>query len=516
MTAPLFSRAQRFIVAWLALLPTLPFLSVLSLGSLHWRALPRQFQLIFAVMATTQMIAAALSPSPLLSLALAAGRLLLVLALIGAGHRLQTAQLRWALVGLGVVYVTAYADALLGQRSASLLTIRLLHPFLTPPSLGLAGAAGVLLAVAASGAALWWRLPVGLLALSVCVLSGSRSPLLGLLVGLLVILTARRRRWAALLVGGLAFLALTAAGTLSTNSVLERYASISNTDRDLIWNNTLSVIQPHLWSGVGPYQLGGFLQPPGQSCELWPSLTARGVGCPLAVQHLQGAWLIAHNLMLHQLAETGLIGTLGYALLLGLAVPLMLRSSLPVAGLSPLLLVASLVDNVLLVPSPFFAELFWIGLGMALREGATSGTPSAVLLAPTRLVLSACAVAGLYLYPLWTSLWPHPRPTTVQVVAASGARHWPRNQPYRVDVLLQGHGSYRVVLRGCLSSCRTLGMLPVNLDSVSSQPWDGWLEERLPTAPGRATRVLLELYPLNAPPFSIQPLARSSWLVDER
>jgi hypothetical protein len=373
---------------------------------------------------------------------------------------------------------------------------------------------------------LWWRIPTGLLAFGVCVLSGSRAPLLGLIIGILIVLTSQKRRIATLILGGCIFLAFNAVNHLSPNNTFERYSNIDNSDRDLIWSNTMSVVAAHPLGGVGPYQLGKYLQPPGQACELWPSLNERGVICPKVVQRLQGAWLIAHNLALQQLAETGLLGSVGYFVLLGFAAPLMLKASPAVAGLCALLLVVSLVDNVLVLPSPFFAEVFWIAFGIALNEAqasqqkqkqALSAVPSLQpLIAGNVVGLTGLTMMALLLFPLWTSLLAVTSTPPVQLIAVGAARTWKRGVAYPTEVILRGSGQYRVVLRACITTCRTMAIANANLNEVTTNKstiWETWMQPLLPSEGTKPVHLYLELYPLKAPPLGIQPLSRNTWEV---
>lgn len=485
------------------------------------RLLHPQMRLVFMLFFGSQLIAALFTPQPVLAVILTCLRSALLLGLICVGAGLSARHLLWLLPSLFVVYVTAYVDAFLGQRSQSLLSVRLLHPFLTSTSLGLAGAFGALICLSAFRLPLWWRLPLGLLAFSVCVLSGSRAALFGLLVGALIILISQKQRWAALLIGGAAFLVVSSVGNLGQNNTLERFSSISNSDRDLIWSNTISVIAAHPVGGVGPYQLGNSLLPPSQKCELWPSLAERGIQCPAFINTAKGAWLIAHNMMLQQLAEAGIIGALGYALLVGCAALLMLRSQPVLASICAVLLVVSLVDNVLLVPSPFFSEIFWLALGISQRGDSRESEGilpecSQQLVSPSHVLGAALAVLIVFTFPLWTSLSAHRASQSVQLVAASGPRTWSQSTAYPTYVTLKGQGKYRVVVRACLETCRTLGILIANLDTAPRQIWDGWVEQRLPFSKQRPTEIRLELFPLDAPPVAIQPLARKVWLVTEQ
>ncbi len=79
--------------------------------------------------------------------------------------------------------------------------------------------------------------------------------------------------------------------------------------------------------------------------------------------------MIAHNVTLQQLAETGPLGLLGLFVLLGVVVvsAVWVRDPLGVAVLSGMLL-ATATDNILVVPSPGVAEVFWVTVGAVLAQ----------------------------------------------------------------------------------------------------------------------------------------------------
>ena len=257
---------------WWALLPPLYMLSPLSLLALpQLRRLPRPLWWVLGGYALSQQLPALFSPEPLLASALALIRSLLMGGLIGVGLALaQTAWLRGLGWGLALVYATALIDSSLG--GAVLTQQRLFHPYMTSITLGLLGACGIWWALFAGGR-WWWRVPLGVAALAVVLLSGSRGGLaaagLGALLGFLV-----RLRWQialSLLLGlGLLGGGLYAAQRFDVQSVT-RLLNTDTSGRDLVWWNAISVIQSAPLSGVGSYRLGARFAPPGGQCILWPS-----------------------------------------------------------------------------------------------------------------------------------------------------------------------------------------------------------------------------------------------------
>ncbi|WP_245588601.1 O-antigen ligase family protein [Deinococcus pimensis] len=494
------SRLRTWRQLWLALLPALPFLSVTAFFQLNRTSLPVALRSVFAVFTLTQLLAALCSPTPPLSVLLAAVRCVFVAGLLCAGSRMRFKDLSFLGFGLALVYATAFLDALLAQRGDSLLTLRLSHPYYTSTALGIAGSFGVVIAAASHTSRVAWRLPLGVAGLAVILLSGSRSALLAALVGLLLV--AGLRWGARVLAVGLpvAVGVVCVPLLLHTGTFVDRFGSLDNSNRDVVWQNTLSVIEAHPWGGVGPYQLGAALSTGGHSCELWTSLRDRGIACPEVVSQLDGAWLIAHNLLLHALAESGVIGTTGYVLLVTLSVLLVLRTgSGLLVGLTATVLLFNLVDNTLAVPSLFFAEVFWLGVGMAARVLLDSQEPSGAVPASWAwgLPAGALVLTLVFLFPLWSpqraSTTPPPRLESLVV----------DREDRRAFVRLDGvSGSYRFVVRSCAPTCRTLFLRPITL--VAGAPWQEWIDlDSTATAP-----LLFELYPGTSPPWALQPLAR--------
>ncbi|WP_287410143.1 O-antigen ligase family protein [Oceanithermus sp.] len=360
-------------LAWLiALVPVFPPLYLAAFAALRfWRALGPLARGAVGVYLATQLIAALLTPSPLVSLPLALVRGLFVVALLLAGVYLREPQrLVYLLAGLVVVYLLAFWSShqafgeLWWQR-------RLVHPYYTTVSIGLAGAVGALLVLEWRGP--WWlRLPVGLLALAALAFSGSRGAMAVLVVGALMAFLARGRRY----LGGLAVggaLAALAYATVSLGQhvpALQRLLSLKLSGRDRVWQGALEAIQAHPWGGVGPYQLGPWLVDLyRKGCHLWSGASSLGLVCPSWLEPFYGAWLIAHNLLLHALGETGVVGTLGFLALLALVGYAAVRAREPLlAAIFFGYLVMSLVDNPMAVPSLHLAEVFWVAGGMALAR----------------------------------------------------------------------------------------------------------------------------------------------------
>lgn len=463
MTSAPPPKAPSWLPVWLAALAPLFIVSPLSL--LGWpalKSLPRPAQFLLAFYALTQVLPSLLAPQPLLALGGALLRTVLMFGLMGLGTRLPSSQSLWpAALGLGAVYLTALGYSAL--NGLDLFTGRLAHPYMTSTTLGLAGAFGVWFALFLRGH--WgWRLPLGLGGAAALLLSGSRGPLLAALLGsVFALLAVQRRRlllpfMALLLLGGGAV----TVGERFGLSFLTRLTQLDTTGRDVVWNTTLSVIQTYPVAGVGSYRLGASLTPPSQPCALLELPNAQEDAskqdCPTWIARLGNPWLIAHNVTLQQLAETGPLGVLGLFVLLGvvLASAFAARDALSLALLGGLL-VTNINDNTLLVPSPFFAELFWLLAGLHLRHWSPAESP-------WRAGLTGAGLLTVLSLPLWAAALPPQRAGDWGLTYFSAP---PATGEQRVYVQLSGpSGSYRAVLRACDPTCVTLETVPFSLSET--------------------------------------------------
>lgn len=494
----------RWIPPWLAVLPAAYVLSPLALLALpQLRRLPRPVWWLLGFYALSQQLPALFAPEPVLASLLALARTLLMLGLIGVGVALGDAG-RLRVMGWGLAFVFLTALAFTGLGGADLILQRLSHPYMTPITLGLAGAFGVWIALFGAGKLLW-RVPLGLLATSVLLLSGSRGALAAMLVGVAAGFVVRRGSRVA--AGVLAGTALLAGGIFLGRqldlSAVTRLSSVDTTGRDVLWYDVLSVIQSEPWSGVGSYRLGTRLTPPGGSCELFASPTGSAPECPAWVESLGNPWLIAHNVTLQQFAETGPLGLLGLFVLLGAVVvaAVQARSALGLAVVSGLL-IATLNDNTLLVPSPFFAEVFWITAGALLMHLQFTGVG---------IGLTATGLLTVLSLPMLSFIRSPGSPQKLELTFLNAPPTAQVAQPYRALAQFGGSpGRYRAVWRGCLASCLSLQTQPFEIREGTSPVLI--FEKTL--VPADRQQVELLVYPERSRGSSL-PLGRHRWEVSQ-
>ncbi|WP_407571577.1 O-antigen ligase family protein [Deinococcus altitudinis] len=450
----------------------------------------------------------------MLASVLALARTLLMFGLIGTGLALSgTPWLRGLAWGLTVVYATALIYS--GVGTPELIQQRLFHPYMTSITLGLTGAFGLWCALFAGGR-WWWRTPLGVAAIVVVLLSGSRGGLaaagLGALLGYLI-----RLRWqitlSVLLVLGLLGGGLYAAKRFDVQSVTH-LLSTDTSGRDVVWWNAISVIQSAPFTGVGSYRLGARLASPGGQCELWSVPEGATPTCPDLISRLGFPWLIAHNVTLQQLAETGPLGLLGLFTLLGVVAvsAVWVRDPLAVAVISGLLL-ATATDNTLVVPSAGVAEVFWVMAGAVLaqlpRDVSTAhwpmlGWPVGVTAAGLMVALSLPLLASLKMTP------PNPAYRLATLIAPTTVKTTRKYSAYaQFDV---PPGRYRTELRTCHRSCTYLVTVPFTVEAGVAAPVLNLTGDLYPQP---SQRLELLLYPGDSTLRPV-PLAQRSWSVERR
>lgn len=464
MTAPP-SRSARASKLWLLTLPIFPPVSLLALiTTAYTRHFPRPFWWVIGAYAASQQIPALLAPEPLLATLLALARTILIIGLLGMGAALaHTGHYKWIAAGLTVTLVIAFTYSV--ANGANLFTARLSHPYMTSITLGLAGAISLWIALFHQGKP-HWRYPLSALALFALLASGSRGPLLAALIGAVIgFITSRQAKhqntyWPLLLLLTTGLTLGIGAGRNLDATAVTRLTRTDTAGRQLAWQETRSIIQATPLSGVGSYRLGVYLRPADKPCELFPDSTGKAAACPAWLSKLGSPWLIAHSLLLQQWAETGPLGTLGLMTLLGFIVICAFhrRDPLSTAILSGLL-IASLTDNTLLIPSPFFAELFWVTAGIQLVNLPPNWLP--------RWDNVGWAITALLVVFSLPLLMGRLIPTTippVQLLILNAASQVRASEPYSVLALVElPAGLSTLALQRCELGCRTVESMALSL-----------------------------------------------------
>jgi O-antigen ligase len=388
-SSPLPSDVPSFIppkwVSWLiALVPVFPPLYLVVFGSLKLlRTLPLTARWVLFFFAGTQLVAALFTPRPLLSLGLAAARTLLILAMIAAGVYLRDSRnLRPLLWGQLIIFITAWGYTLYTQGFTG-VQARLGHPYYYIVSLGLVAVISLWLVAFWHGGAWWWRALAGLLAALTFLAAGSRGPLLALIVGSLtaVTLNLRQRLWWLLI--PVVTVAIVVAASTSLKIPLKPVARLLNdqtSGREQVWKEAIVGWQSSPVGGVGPYQGGPYLTFLFKDgCQLTPTLSRNDITCPDNLSRFSSVSLIAHNVWLHWLLESGVVGLSGLLTVMGYTLYRAVRRPQPL-NLAVLFgfTAMNVVDVVIAVPSPHFSELWWVIAGVTLL-GASEGTSAAAV-----------------------------------------------------------------------------------------------------------------------------------------
>lgn len=361
-------------VSWLlALIPVFPPLYLVAFSVLgKLRTLPLAARGILFFFAATQLLAAIFTPQPLLSLGLALLRTIVILAMIAAGVYLkQSRNLRPLLWGQLLICGTAWLYTLTTQGWIGVQQ-RLSHPYYYIVSLGLIAVVAMWFVIFWKGGAAWWRWPAGILALITFVASGSRGPLLALVIGSLVALLINNKN-KLLLSFTILVITVTAFLAISLNlpfKPLERLTSDQTSGREYVWQDAIRGWETSPLGGVGPYQGGAYLTYLlKEGCQLTPSLERNGVNCPDKIKSLTSIWLIAHNAWLHWMLESGIVGLSGFIVLMLYSAykSIVLRDSFVLAIVFGFMAM-NLVDVVVAIPSPHFSELWWAVVGISIYE----------------------------------------------------------------------------------------------------------------------------------------------------
>ncbi|MHA0036126.1 O-antigen ligase family protein [Deinococcus sp. PESE-13] len=379
-----FSDVAGNIPAWASVIigavPLFPPLYLAGFACLRGlQTLPFFIRSVLLLFAASQFLAAALTPHPLLSLGLALARVLLILSMIGTGAVLRKPERLQPLVaGYTALFASAWVYAAIVLGPERLLHERLGHPFYYTVSLGLVATISLwlLLEFWPLWRRCWWYWPVTVLSVLTLLATQSRGAILALVAGCIGgALVGAKRYWIPIVGAGIGALLLSVSGS---HTSLSRLLSDNLTGRDQVWQGAILAFQDKPWGGQGPYQAGPFYWFLSSTpCRLTDSLAEAGFNCPSWADQLNGAWLTAHNLVLHSLAETGSLGTVGlFALIVaGVHRAFQARQPFIFAAVTGYLAMSS-IDVVTSGPSPHFAELFWVIIGLALVAAPRSHTES--------------------------------------------------------------------------------------------------------------------------------------------
>ncbi|GEM45019.1 O-antigen ligase family protein [Deinococcus cellulosilyticus] len=367
-------RQDRRLQTLIALVPVvIPLYLAAFSGLKHLSGLDRSLRWILGVFWGTQIIAALFTPIPWLSAILAAVRALWITAFFVSGYTLKGSRyLKPLLIGEAITLLIAFITTWL-RHPQDPLNFRLEHPIYYSVSLGIVAMLAILI-VLSMRRMLWLRLGMLVFLGAALMATGSRGAIIATLAGILVMglrnLKGRALRWTEITGIGVGLVIFMLPFTRYSN-VLQRVDFASG--REDIWRDAWTTFLGHFMGGVGPYQLGPYIQKSlmehwTSKCALFPPVEPFGP-CPDWMQPLWSAGFIAHNLVLHALGETGFIGTLGILMLTAYTAYASWKSKDSLlAGLCAAYLTLSLVDLPTGVPGPHFGEVYHFAMGIAVSK----------------------------------------------------------------------------------------------------------------------------------------------------
>ncbi len=371
------ARGPSWLAPVTALIPIIPPLYFLSFGSLKfWRKVPEWGRQVFWIFAVLQMVAALFTPDPMWSLIFGGFRALLIGALLCTGSFLKdTKFLQPILIGETITMLISFTTTAM-RHGWDTFSVRLEHPIYISVSLGIMAMLGFLIALLGEkidSRVRWAAMLINFFAL---IFSGTRSSLGAVIAGLLLValISKTPRAWkhfTATTVSIFSISWLFSSGLLGfVSASLGRLtdAGLDPSGRLQVWKEAWHSFTLHPIGGVGTYQIGPSIPSMLFPCKIFPPIEPFGP-CPIWLEKFNGAWNIAHNVVLHALTETGVIGTVGWVVLLGFFGWSAIRSKNPLLiGLFGSFMLVNLVDNPTLLPSPHVAEVFYVAMGMAMVQ----------------------------------------------------------------------------------------------------------------------------------------------------
>ncbi|WP_034334999.1 O-antigen ligase family protein [Deinococcus misasensis] len=358
----------------IALVPiVIPLYAAALHGLKYLSGLDRSARWLMGIFVGTQLVAAFFAPHPWLSAVLAAFRAVWITAFFVSGYTLKGSRyLKPLLFGELLTVLVAFVTTWI-RHPHDFLNTRLEHPVYYSVSLGIVAMIGILI-VLSMRKMLYIRLGLLLVLGTGLIATGSRGAIAATVVGM-VVMGLRNLKGRALRCTEITGIVV---GLLVFLLPLTRFASIFErvdftTGRMDIWRDAWSTFLNHFWGGVGPYQLGPYIQASltenwSKECKLLPPVEPFGP-CPSWMEPLWSAGFIAHNLVLHWLGEAGFIGTVGILIFTAYTAYASWKSKDSLlAGLCAAYLTMSLVDLPTGVPGPHFGEVYYFAMGIAVRK----------------------------------------------------------------------------------------------------------------------------------------------------
>lgn len=354
---------------FLVFFPSLYFISPLfACWLINVKLLPMPAKLVLLVFMLSQLVSAFLSSNPIHSFILVFLKSFLILGCIGFGATFRLRETR-AHLSKGLLIVIGISLLYSFGVSMSLST-GILHPYMTSSTLGICGVflfyfylfGGVVRNI------FYWI--VLFLSGFVVILSGSRLSILTLLIGLAmaILLNPEKYKFSRRYVSYVSLFVFLffCCVYFFRDLVMVEILRLDDSGRSSIWYSALSMLKHMPFGGVGAYGAGSYIYANPSNCD---SFNQNLSFCHELLGKLGKPWLTLHNTPLQQLVESGVIGFSGFYLLISAVFwgALKSKNSLVISITTGALFLSS-YENVILVPTPFFGEIFWIFSGYGLMN----------------------------------------------------------------------------------------------------------------------------------------------------
>lgn len=265
----------------------------------------------------------------------------------------------------------------------------------------------------------------------------------------------------------------------------QNWTSNSLAGREIVWEQAMNVFKAFPIGGTGSYQYASIANPFDNPCAISTyfdtliQLFAQNQ-CPNLIQLLHKPWLIAHNGTLHALAENGIIGLFGWCILWGVAIMGAWQSQSQFIRATILgLLAANYIDNVTLIPSPGFSELFFILLGAAWSENSPFHWSSVQKTMHYASILGLSVGVSMLLIVLILQNHTLKSFPPVEIKYILSPKYYVENEKYATYLDLSDKNTKyekNISIEQCTqyNICKVFGSLP-----WSSQNFSGWMHTKI-------------------------------------
>lgn len=348
--------------------PIFPIVNLLFLdGCRHFKKFPIYFKYFLLFFALTQIIPSFGSQNIFQSLFFSTLKILLISGLISVGFILRNDEKPFKYFSF-FAFFSLLCALLYTYVYPSATHARLSHPYMTSTTLGIV-----------SGYLMWFSLfsykkyiflnsIYFIMGLVCIVISGSRGVMFSVFLSIFIGMLSEKSHKKYYLYF---FVSLGVIAIISMNIQMEYVQRLYISDlsgRSALWYQVMTLINEYPIFGVGHYQLGRYLTVDPYICPSF-HLTAVSLGiCNSLFNYLGNPWIIAHNMVLQEIAQSGIFGFLGMYIVVFFCLKCILSTPVTiirVIGVGSMFF--NIFDNTFLLPTHFFGEFFWIASGMAIR-----------------------------------------------------------------------------------------------------------------------------------------------------